>query len=284
MDRRFRPRPFDDEGTLFRSLVVILVPLCVGGGVATRAYAEPPALHLEAATELARGIRNPLPPRVWIQGPRLVDTTPETGPGTARPLPTRRAPSPRPGDHLARTLATMGHADATLFSPDYEEEMARAVAGVGSDLASRSDEGVRRAHTSRDGDLATGILDSEEGVVDVGGGREPAVGPPSRWRLAPEQAPRADQAELVGSVGRGARGRVESCVQSASRLDPDVHGRVELAWEVDGGRPGDVVVKENRTGNAELAQCLRRAVLALDFGESTRATVSGYAWVVQAVD
>lgn len=281
MTPRFRPRLLDEESALFRALVLVLVPLCVGGGVATRAYAEPPSLALDAATELARGLRAPPPPRVTI---RMVPAPvgPSTAPG---PRPERRrgpsAPRSQPGGALAGVLATMGDAERSLFSPGLEDRLAAAVAGVAPEHASRDDGGLRGQSAGRD-DIGAGIVESGHGAVEVGTGRVAEPVAERRWTVAPEQAPAG--AEAVGEVVRGARGRVESCVQVASRLDPGLHGRVELGWVVAGGRPAEVVVKENRTGNRELGDCLRRAVLSLDFGEGVDTAVDGYAWVVQSVE
>ncbi|MBM4369623.1 MAG: AgmX/PglI C-terminal domain-containing protein, partial [Deltaproteobacteria bacterium] len=177
-----------------------------------------------------------------------------------------------------------GDAAASLFSPDSDTALDAALAGVGHDLASAGDGGFRAEGSGRDGDLVTELDDSDPaGIVVVGDGKDETAPARRQWGLAPEQAPRGDAPEGVGDVIRAARGRVESCVQVASRQSPELAGRVELAWSIENGRPAAVRVTQNRTGDLELGHCIERAVLALDFGEGTSARVDGYAWIVQAV-
>ncbi len=282
----FRPRLFDEEGRLFRALVLALVPTCMGLSVATRAYALPPTPALDAATELARSLprRDRLPAPIPIRV--LAPPSEPSRPGTS-PRPARRAaaaPSESPGERATRVLATAGDAAATLFSPESDEALDAAIATVGQDYASAADGGLRRSTSGRDVDLFTEFDDLEEvGIVVVGEGLEENAPTRRQWSLAPEQAPLGDSTEGVGAVVRAARGRVESCVQVASRQAPDLAGRVELSWQIENGRPASVRVAQNGTGDAELGRCIERAVLALDFGEGVSTRVDGYAWIVQAV-
>ncbi len=280
----FRPRYFDEEGQLFRALVLVLVPTFVGLSVATRAYALPPTPALDAATELARSLpqRERLPAPIPI---RVLEAPPEASrPGTTARRARVARPAESPGQRAARVLATAGDAAATLFSPESDEALDAALSGVGQDYASAGDGGFRSSGSGRDGDLVTELDESEQdGIVVVGEGKDETAPARRQWALAPEQAPRGDAPEGVGAVVRAARGRVESCVQVASRQAPELSGRVELAWTIDNGRPSAVRVAQNGTGDAELGRCIERAVLALDFGEGVSTRVDGYAWIVQAV-
>lgn len=280
----FRPRFFDEEGQLFRALVLVLVPTFVGLSVATRAYALPPTPALDAATELARSLpqreRLPAPVPIKVVAPPEVLSRP----GASSRRPRAGAHAEAPGQRAARVLATAGDAAASLFSPENDAALDAALAGVGHDLASAGDGGFRAQGSGRDGDLATELDDNDPtGIVVVGEGRDETAPARRQWGLAPEQAPRGDTPEGVGAVMRAARGRVESCVQVASRQAPELAGRVELAWSIENGRPVSVHVTQNRTGDLELGRCIERAVLALDFGEGVSTRVDGYAWIVQAV-
>lgn len=67
----------------------------------------------------------------------------------------------------------------------------------------------------------------------------------------------ADSAE---GVVRAKQGQLTYCYEEQLRSDPSLSGRVEIRWNVAGGRVTQASVVANNTGNAMLGQCIVRKI------------------------
>jgi hypothetical protein len=59
--------------------------------------------------------------------------------------------------------------------------------------------------------------------------------------------------------------RVKACYERRLKEIPNLQGRVEVEWYVDGGRASDVWVRSNSTGDRELADCIAVSIETWSF-------------------
>lgn len=287
------PWHLDEEGRLFRVLMLVFVPTFMGGALATRAYALPtvPENPEEAARYVDASIR-PIP-RIQLPAeaaPRDADIP--------RPAPRPEArPDARPAQPNAPETAG---SSAPKPRQDLDLAALGSLAGdVASQLGAEIDEtkdalddvnpGLRYATHVRG--RAEGRPREDAEVPDSGdiGGVPGAFGPiggagPSieivRQKLREDVSPRVADAGNVGDVVRGYRGQVETCVQTAMKADPSLDGRIALAWRVQDGSATSIRVIDNATDDADLARCVTRAVRRMKFADGAAVDVDSYAWVV----
>lgn len=127
-----------------------------------------------------------------------------------------------------------------------------------------------------------GLAVSDAGPVGVGGG---GGGEVVKERVAPrpqvqpgpvDAAP--EVASSVAAVLRPYRGRIKACYEREIKSYPDLAGKLTLSWVVaPDGRVGDLKAEQNSTGSDELAACVRRVVLGIQFPAGDEETwVDGY--------
>ncbi len=287
------PWHLDEEGALFRVLMLVFVPTFMGGALATRAYALPTTPeNLEVSARYVDPNVRPIP---RIQLPRELARHDEDVP---RPAP---RPEARPAAHPERAEA-LEAAGSGAPKPRQSLDLA-AIASLASRVQSQLGGEVDETKDALDDvnpDLrfATHVRGRAEGrpredaeVADSGdsGGVPGAIGPiggsgPSieivREKLREEVSPRVADAGNVSDVVRGYRGQVESCVQTAMKADPSLDGRIALAWRVEDGSATAIRVLDNATDDADLAKCVKRAVGRMKFDDAAPVDVDSYAWIV----
>ena len=127
-----------------------------------------------------------------------------------------------------------------------------------------------------------GLVVSDAGPVGLGGGDGGEV---VKERVAPrpqvqsglvDAAP--EVASSVAAVLRPYRGRIKACYEREIKSYPDLAGKLTLSWVVaPDGRVGDLKAEQNSTGSDELAACVRRVVLGIQFPAGDEETwVDGY--------
>jgi len=86
----------------------------------------------------------------------------------------------------------------------------------------------------------------------------------------------ADGADLIRGHMSLNRGQIKSCYEEQLVRDPELSGKIELAWTVGtDGSVADVNVATNTTGNEDLADCVARRVRRMEFpGGEEPVTVS----------
>ena len=61
---------------------------------------------------------------------------------------------------------------------------------------------------------------------------------------------------MVDELRRRYARQLQSCYERRLNVDPSLHGRVELSFDVKGGVVSFVAVSDNGTGDEALAECL----------------------------
>lgn len=92
--------------------------------------------------------------------------------------------------------------------------------------------------------------------------------------LDAEDADTMDQAFDVNTVMRRYKGKVAFCHESAKTRYSGVYGRIDVAWTIVDGKPVDLEVLSNDTGDALLASCVMRQISAIRFAPGTSQDVS----------
>lgn len=83
-----------------------------------------------------------------------------------------------------------------------------------------------------------------------------------------------EQAFDVNTVMRRYKGKVAFCHESAKTRYSGVYGRIDVAWTIVDGKPTDLEVMSNDTGDELLASCVMRQISAIRFAPGTTQDVS----------
>lgn len=287
-----------EDSSLFRVLLVLFVPSFFGAAVATRAYALPLKIDTDAAAELVRGLPARSAPSPWMR----ISLSPPSGVVEQVKHSTANAKSRRIGPALTErkpaknallvALATEADGLTSMFSPSSDQALDAALNRAGKqDQASVGLEHLTHVTTSRDqADVSVDLDDGGSARADTTtldddmvALSENALPTRRTWRAEPEQTPtgQGDAAAVRGVLG-GLRGSIESCGQQAGKLDPELAGRLSLAWTIESGRVQSVRVAGNETGNTELGQCVARVVRRAQFDAELNAEIAAYTWIFAA--
>ncbi len=161
-----------------------------------------------------------------------------------------------------------------------------AVADLLSDANSLSDDvGAALANSSG---VAIGRRDSDQSGLRGGGGGDGAAGDSGVGAAKGGKGGTVEkkQTEIKGTIKTGTAdissspedqqsiaqtmkrytGRIKQCYERQLKSDPDLKGKVSVSFEIgtDGNVSG-VGIEENSTGNAELANCIKREVSRIRF-------------------
>jgi hypothetical protein len=132
--------------------------------------------------------------------------------------------------------------------------------GPGQDLANldvRWKQGSGSGTSREDVGIELQIATGGEGSL----AEAPAAGPSPNIRDVPDALPtNSPDAERVHRVIRGYYPRIKACYERRLKEIPDLQGRVEVEWYVDGGRSSEIQVMSNSTGDGELADCISGSI------------------------
>jgi hypothetical protein len=282
---RQRSSVFEDESTLFRSLLAVFTPAFVGAALITRAWALPatPDAGLDLATRMSAALPErthlpPLTPITVLRPPEAAPASPERRSGAA----TRVARSSEPPDRTA-VIATWAETVAEAIGPALSDEELRALDDVpGRETASLDEHGMRTASTGRnDGMITVGIVDSDGGDSAVEDRAVSTSDVPRRRTPGTGTGERAAEPLDVSDIIDANEARFTTCAEQVLKGNPNAVGRVELAWKVVDGRGRSVRVIDNFTGSQEMASCFTRQIEHIDFGEGS-GSAARYTWVIQA--
>jgi len=160
-------------------------------------------------------------------------------------------------------------------------ELSSALDGVsGVQMATGDNFGLKQGGKGGSGDVAVGITQSTGGKAGTGDGvavvvRKAKVESGDGDFVADEGDPKD-----VGRVVRASQGRIESCVQSALKKDPNTSGRVAVGWVIQAGKVSGAVVKKNSTNDPDLGKCIEKAVRGMRFDAGVTASIDEWAWIV----
>lgn len=193
-------------------------------------------------------------------------------------LPERVDPGPDgpPSDRAAidrvvrksKVLGTLGLVAANLTDRSYEEELARALTETTftDPLAERGPRPGLIASKGGEGRLHAGLPGGLVGGGGRGGTREVEATPEPK-KVAPREREATVGIPRSLPIPKGVLGKVrgvysrhlQQCYQQRLNARGDLRGRVELSFDVEGGRVVVAVVTANETGDDQLATCLENA-------------------------
>jgi hypothetical protein len=81
-------------------------------------------------------------------------------------------------------------------------------------------------------------------------------------------------AEGVESVVRSKAGQLNYCYELQLKGDPSLGGRIQLEWNISGGRVTTASVVSNTTGNQALADCIIKKIRRWRFSKEADGIVS----------
>jgi hypothetical protein len=153
--------------------------------------------------------------------------------------------APAPLKALAQRILPEAEAVARADSEDFREDAPAAKAGTAPEARTLS-----------------------AGMVEL------KLDPGSVVDLDAEGADTMEQAFDVNTVMRRYKGKVAFCHESAKTRYSAVYGRIDVAWTIVDGKPVDLEVLSNDTGDELLASCVMRQISAIRFAPGTSQDVS----------
>lgn len=297
----FKARVFNDDDPLFLGLLGVfnLIAVLFYVAIALHPPVEDNALdHMDRALDLVvekveQVEIQEIKPVIEDKGPeedkpevkKPADTTQDAA-ASAKPAPT--ADSVAKKSLVLQMLGTTGEGSDQIASDILGDQAAMsgkldaALSGVnGTEMATADNVGIMKGSgAGGQGDAAVGITQNSAGKAGTGAEATIAV---KKAKVdvgeGDVDAEEGDPAD-IGRVVRGAKGRVETCVQAALKKDPNTNGRVGIGWTIQAGKVTEAHVVKNTSGSEELGGCIAKTVRSLRFDASVTATVDEWAWVV----
>ncbi len=204
-------------------------------------------------------------------------------------------------DRIAEEASTKGL--LALIGTTGDSSTGDAVADLLSDANSLSDDvGAALANSSG---VAIGRRDSDTSGLRGGGGGDGAAGEGGvgAAKGGKGDAVEKKQTEIKGAVSSGKAdissspedqqsiaqtmkrytGRIKQCYERELKGDPDLKGKVTVSFDIGSdGNVSGVGIEENSTGNAELANCIKREVGRIRFvpPPADDVEVAGYPFIL----
>ncbi len=198
-------------------------------------------------------------------------------PPKAAPAPSPRAPAAAPKPRAIASAPTPGHAPPSSVAPGKSRLVAGGILAIGthgpdarlSPIKTMMDN-IPGGYVALNTDPRKRGPGSPDAPIDIDGSPDALpTGPklPTTLAAAPEltvtlQYPTptnldpATDAEGVTAVIQAHAGELKYCYEKRAKVRSDIGGRVEVTWEIHGGRAFQVSVDQNYTGDDELASCV----------------------------
>lgn len=121
------------------------------------------------------------------------------------------------------------------------------------------------------------------GVASVGGGTAEVSGGPAFEAVVSTgkgslESFTGDRSALAAVVDAN-MGQLRYCYESRLKVNPNLAGRVEVGWTIEGGKAVGIYVVANSTGDAELADCIVRRLGRWSFPSGSDGDVDGYPFI-----
>lgn len=234
----------------------------------------------------------PVPPAPAERPRRVRSSSRSADTGAARDdVPTARPPRAQTSREKADALllALLGSKDGRadlapvedlLATPGLDRATAEALARVGSARTETAGlemnlRGPGRPNGSED--AVVELYRLEGGTARLGDGT--GVGP-VREGTPPEPGNRPPcEAAAVRRVVQDANGAFQGCFERELKQHPSLDGRVEVRWSILDGRPVQVRIVSNSTGNASLGACVSGRIEALRFPDCRVSTDVSYPFI-----
>lgn len=287
----FRPRLMEDDDPVFLGFLAVWVALGVLL-VIWVTFSERPEYRMEDLPDRFTRIAAPkeeLPPIEPVEDDDALkieddsakrEEKPEEAPKEAKAKPKDAKEAAKAMDDtkkallennttLAKLIASTGQSRSTIasaYNPDDGglADLEASLAAGGGIVTDANDPGLKVAGGGRGeardiGDLGASGTGSGSGVESI------AV------KVPQIQAGNAEMDELEGDsagvrrVLKAKEGLIKACYANELKNNPNLAGRVEVSWFIEGGRATSILVTINTTGSDALATCIKRRVQTFDF-------------------
>jgi hypothetical protein len=166
---------------------------------------------------------------------------------------------------MLQFLVTRGQSDGGE-AKDLWAEGAQGIKDI--DAALKGATGVEAADSTDGlrGDAGGPGSDADIGALGQIGGGESKVAEGPKVKIAVDVGEgSADEMEMtdqqaVKKVVTKNSGQLKYCYESRLKANPDLNGRVEIEWNIAGGRVTSAQVFANTTGDSELADCITQKI------------------------
>jgi outer membrane biosynthesis protein TonB len=169
--------------------------------------------------------------------------------------------------------------DAGNLSDDVGKALAES---SGVKVARRdADSAGLRSGGGGDGAASTGEL-GKAGAGTGGAVKKKATEIKGKVKASGAEIAGAQDTKSIQGKIRRYNGRIKACYERELKTNPDLAGKIRVAWEIDtSGRVSGVDIVSNSTGNAELASCVKKEVKKFRFGDQEDDIfVEGYNFVL----
>ncbi len=194
---------------------------------------------------------------------------------------------------LLAVLGTTGNSSRGEAVADLLSDAGSLNKDVGEALQGSSGVAVARSEADQAGLRSGGVGDGAASGGDLGEAGSTDGGAVVAEKVELKGHVKAEKADLAAGSSEGQvvatsikkyLGRVRQCYERELKSDPDLQGKVTIAFEIEGGQSGAsaVTVAGNTTGNQTLGECIRKVVQKVRFNPppSDDVEVAGYPFVL----
>lgn len=252
-----------------------------------------PAPEPEEAVTSDQTVEAPVPDESEAEAPEPEPAEPEdTGPAETEEEKDARLEEEVSSKGLLAIIGTTGKGSSTQKVKDLVGDAGNLSDDVGRALAESSGVKVARRDADSAGLRGGGGGDGAASTGELGKAGAGTGGAVAKKKTEIKGKVKASGAEIAGAADtksiqgkiRRYNGRIKACYEKELKTNPDLAGKLRVAWEIDtSGRVSEVDVISNSTGNAELAACIKREVKKFRFGDQEDdIVVEGYNFVLSA--
>jgi len=191
---------------------------------------------------------------------------------------------------LLAMIGTTGKSSSAQKVKDLVGDAGNLSDDVGKALAESSGVQVARRDADSAGLRAGGGGDGAASTGELGKAGAGTGGKVDKKKTEIKGKVKASGAEIAGAQDtksiqskiRRYNGRIKACYERELKTNPDLAGKIRVAWEIDtSGRVSGVDVVSNSTGNSELASCVKKEVKKFRFGDQDDdIVVEGYNFIL----
>ena len=219
------------------------------------------------------------------------EETPEEQPETKEARDTRINETAAQQGILA-IIGTAGDSSTSEAVADLLSDASSLSDDVGKALANSSGVAIGRRDSDQSGLRGGGGDGSAAGIGDLAGAEGGAGGAVTKKKtelkgnVGTGKAEISSSPEDTASISRTMKrytGRIKQCYERQLKGDPDLKGKVTVSFEIDTeGNVSGVGIEENSTGNAELANCIKREIGRIRFvpAPADDVEVAGYPFIL----
>jgi hypothetical protein len=222
--------------------------------------------------------------------PEEVEEPEDTGPAETEEEKDARLEEEVSSKGLLAVIGTTGKSSSAQKVKDLVGDAGNLRDDVGRALAESSGVKVARLDADSAGLRSGGGGDGAASTGELGKAGAGTGGKVEKKRTEIKGKVKASGAEIAGASDtksiqskiRRYNGRIKACYERELKSNPDLAGKIRVAWEIDtSGRVKLVEILSNTTGNSELATCVKKEVKKFRFGDQEDdIIVEGYNFIL----